>query len=145
MCLLLILNSTLWSNVLFPNFGRTSSCHNLGHNICWLFHVLAQFPFTKREMESLRKKCPNTELFLVRIFLYSYWIRRFTLYLDTFHAVKVIVWNFVSAESLSKPAWLVILQKYQSLSNQSLKHYSTHMSSLYLTPTLFFDVLYLYH
>ena len=27
---------------------------------------------------SLREKCPNTELFLVSIFLYSDWIRRFT-------------------------------------------------------------------
>ena len=27
---------------------------------------------------ALRKKCPNTELFLVRIFLYSDWIQRFT-------------------------------------------------------------------
>ena len=27
---------------------------------------------------SLRQKCPNAELFLVRIFLYSDWIRRFT-------------------------------------------------------------------
>ena len=47
---------------------------------------------------SLRKKCPNTEFFLVRIFLYSDGIRRFspntgkyglekTPYLDTFHAV----------------------------------------------------------
>ena len=27
---------------------------------------------------TLREKCPNTELFLVRIFLYSDWIRRFT-------------------------------------------------------------------
>ena len=60
---------------------------------------------------SLREKCPNTELFLVRIFLYSDWIRRdtpvslrylsvfspntgkygpkITPYLDTFHAVTV--------------------------------------------------------
>ena len=55
----------------------------------------------------LREKCPNTELFLIRIFLYSDWIRRdlpylsvfspntgkygqeITPYLDTFHAVKV--------------------------------------------------------
>ena len=51
---------------------------------------------------SLREKCPNTELFLVRIFLYLDWIRRDTQifipntgkygpeispYLDTFHAV----------------------------------------------------------
>ena len=55
---------------------------------------------------SLREKCPNTELLLVLIFLYSDWIRRdtpylslfspntgkygpeITPYLDTFHAVK---------------------------------------------------------
>ena len=36
-----------------------------------------------------REKCPNTEFFLVRIFLYSDWIYRpeKTPYLDTFHAV----------------------------------------------------------
>ena len=55
---------------------------------------------------TLREKCPNTELFLVHIFLYSDWIRRFmeyisvfspntgkygpevTPYFDTFHAVQ---------------------------------------------------------
>ena len=55
----------------------------------------------------LREKCPNTELFLVRIFLYSDWIWRdtpylsvfssntwkygleMTPYLDTFHAVRL--------------------------------------------------------
>ena len=48
---------------------------------------------------SMREKCPNTELFLVRIFLYS--VRIFGLntgkygpeitpYLDTFHAVCFI-------------------------------------------------------
>ena len=66
---------------------------------------------TKRMMEShgydlghaLREKCPNIELFLVRIFLYSNWIRKISVfspntgkygpgitpYLDTFHAVVV--------------------------------------------------------
>ena len=49
--------------------------------------------------EAMHEKCPNTELFLVRIFLYSDWIRRFspnrgkygpeiTPYLNTFHEVK---------------------------------------------------------
>ena len=47
---------------------------------------------------SLREKCPNAELFLVRIFLYSDWIvspnaekcgPEKTPYLDTFHAVNV--------------------------------------------------------
>ena len=58
---------------------------------------------------TLREKCPNTELFLVLIFLYSDWIRRFTPkisvvspkigkhrpeitpYLDTFHAVTLFL------------------------------------------------------
>ena len=35
---------------------------------------------------SLREMCPNTEFFLVRIFLYSDWIRRFTQF-DFFYAV----------------------------------------------------------
>ena len=55
---------------------------------------------------SLREKCPNTGVFLVRIFLYSNWIRKFTQisvfspntekhgpgkapYLDNFHAVSL--------------------------------------------------------
>ena len=46
---------------------------------------------------TLHEKCPNTEFFLlVRIFLYSDWILRFTeynyrrfTYLDTFHAVLI--------------------------------------------------------
>ena len=33
---------------------------------------------TLKNMLSLREKCPNIEFFLVRIFLYSDWIRRFT-------------------------------------------------------------------
>ena len=34
--------------------------------------------WSKTYLVSLREMCPNTELFLVRIFLYSDWIRRFT-------------------------------------------------------------------
>ena len=59
---------------------------------------------------SLREKCPNTEFFLVRIFLYSDWIRRFspnslwiqkkygsekTPYLNTFHAVFECLMNLM--------------------------------------------------
>ena len=53
----------------------------------------------------MREKCPTTEFFLVRIFLYLDWIRRFTVfspntgkyvlenspYLDTYHAVNCLV------------------------------------------------------
>ena len=64
-------------------------------------------PLIKENVEhSLHEKCPNTELFLVHIFLYSDWIRRdspylsvfspntgkygpeITPYFDTFHAVS---------------------------------------------------------
>ena len=48
-------------------------------NNCWVM------------LQGLREKCPTTEFFLVRIFLYSDWIRRFTFFtLDTFHAVEWI-------------------------------------------------------
>ena len=41
---------------------------------------------------SLREKCPNTELFLTRVFVYSVWIQENTdqkklRYLDIFHTV----------------------------------------------------------
>ena len=35
-------------------------------------------------ISALRENCPNTELFLVRIFLYSDWIRRFTPWISVF-------------------------------------------------------------
>ena len=49
--------------------------------------------------KSLREKCPNTELFLVRIFLYSdlicpntgKYVPEITPYLDTFQAVNLNV------------------------------------------------------
>ena len=46
---------------------------------------------------TLREKCPNTELSLVRIFLQSVRIRE-TPYLDPFHAVSFIVRNLSKIE-----------------------------------------------
>ena len=46
----------------------------------------------------------------------------------------MIVWNFVSEQLLS-----VILQKYQSRSNQSFKNNSVDISSLNLTPNFSFE------
>ena len=40
-----------------------------------LIFILLPLLFVKN---SLREKCPNTEFFLFRIFLYSDWKRRFT-------------------------------------------------------------------
>ena len=52
-------------------------------------HILISKRTTRNNTNSSKlkhfvKKCPNTEFFLVRIFLYSSWIRRFTVFeLDT--------------------------------------------------------------
>ena len=43
-------------------------------------HLFLPVPSTKLYI-TLHEKCPNTEFFLVRIFLYSDWIRRFSPYL----------------------------------------------------------------
>ena len=47
------------------------------------------------ELQPLREMCPNTEYFLVRIFLYSDWIQENTYqkneYLDTFHTVSILM------------------------------------------------------
>ena len=47
---------------------------------CYIFSFVNIFTenVNTERITSLREKCPNTELFLVRIFLYSDWIRRFT-------------------------------------------------------------------
>ena len=52
---------------------------------------------------------------------------------------EVIVQDFLSGLSLSKQSDLVILQKYQSLSNQCFKHNSTHIPSLNLIPRVSFE------
>ena len=72
----------------------------------------------KNSKVSLREKCPNTEFFLVRIFLYPDWRRRFTEYisifspntgkygsekapyLDTFHAVYSSATSLVQLTNL---------------------------------------------
>ena len=41
---------------------------------------------------------PNTELFLVRIFLYSDWIRRFTV--NIVYKLKVVTWNVLTWNTL---------------------------------------------
>ena len=46
----------------------------------------SQFPDSCQNCRyvTLREKCPNTEFFLVRIFLHSNWIRRDAEYSDTY-------------------------------------------------------------
>ena len=49
--------------------------------------TLFMFAFWIKTTYTLREKCPNTLLFLVRIFLYSNWIRRYTEYLSVFSPI----------------------------------------------------------
>ena len=95
----------------------------------------------------LREKCPNTELFLVRIFLYSDWIRREYLsiwvslriqseyskygpeiapYLDTFHAVVFL--SFFYKFCLTKLEYLSIFSpntgKYRPEKNSVFGYFS---------------------
>ena len=49
---------------------------------------------------------------------------------------KVIVWNFVSGSHVKLSRLKVILQNYQSLSNQSFKQNLAYMPFIYLTPML---------
>ena len=71
----------------------------------FIWCIKARLNLNGTERLALREKCPNTKFFLVRMFLYSGWIRRLTTwtfvfspnaekygpekapYLDTFHAV----------------------------------------------------------
>ena len=51
--------------------------------ICGLFNFINEPYF---HTQTLREKCPNTEFFLVRTFLYSDWIRRFG---KSLHSVQI--------------------------------------------------------
>ena len=53
---------------------------------------------------SLREKCTNTEVFLVRIFLYSDWIRRFT-------GKKLRIWTLFDAVCIMVIIFLLKLEK----------------------------------
>ena len=53
---------------------------------------------------SLREKCPNKEVFLVRIFLCSYWIRRFT-------EKKLRIWTLFQAVCVMVIIFLLKLEK----------------------------------
>ena len=88
---------TKWSNTLKQFASNSWRIVSVFFTISWGWPLQGYYP--------LSKKCPNMELLLVRIFLYSDWIWRFTLqvsvfspnagqyapemtpYLDTFHAV----------------------------------------------------------
>ena len=65
-----------------------------------------------KNQSTLRKKCPNTDLFLVRIFLYSVRIQEntdpeITPYLNIFHAVVVSGFKLRPFSILEKVPFLV--------------------------------------
>ena len=95
-----------------------------------------QKKFLRAAIVTLREKCPNTEFFLARIFLYSDWIRRFTEmfspstgkcgpekapYVDTFH----VMW-LVNSVNISKK------ESFANWCNSSLYFQTTGIRILYL-------------
>ena len=72
---------------------------------------------------SLIEKCPNAEFILVRIFLYSDWIRIFTPYLDTFYSVIYMLSIF-----LIKSNGMVYIR--QSFENSSFENLETSVTIL---------------
>ena len=52
---------------------------------------------------------------------------------------KMVVWNFVSGQSLSKPSWLSNITKIPVAFKPDFKSNLLHMRSLYLTLTLSFE------
>ena len=84
-----------------------------------LFHLCIQRTWKKmarwvaialHSSQSLREKCPNTELFLLRIFLHSDWIRRFRIELEVESMTKV-------AEQLI----LTVMREFYSLKSSRMR------------------------
>ena len=90
------ITETLAKNVLLKiweceiQIGRHDCFSNINNSNChWVIAIYTKIYLNARSyltkektfkstLTVLREKCPNTELFLVRILLYSDWIRRFT-------------------------------------------------------------------
>ena len=62
---------------------RSKNLEKNHYSILWCIAKLLSTNVTEPAF-TLREKCSNTELFLVRIYLYSDWIRRFTKYICVF-------------------------------------------------------------
>ena len=76
----------LWYREIVPKYEKYCKCFFLD----WEFNYRNK-AFLIWSSPALREKCPDTEFFLVHIFLHSDWIRRFTgPYLDTFHLVMIV-------------------------------------------------------
>ena len=82
--------------------------------IKWTIIHAWQCPKYSSVLPSLSEKCANMELFPVRIFPYSDWIRRESPYLDTFQAVHFtnitnIIYNLTGWEEriISIIIWMV--------------------------------------
>ena len=90
---------------------------------------------------TLLKRDSNTGVFLLRNFCETPILKNIYLPLLFNWLYKVIVWNFVSEQSLPKLSWLSNITKMPVTFKPELSHNSPHMPSLYLIPipTLSFE------
>ena len=93
------------------------------HKICWAEN-LKMFCFDKINMKnikaisqicSLHEKCPNTEFFLVRIFLYFDWIRRFSVNLRILSECRKI------RTRKNSDFWTLLTQCFLKWSNSKIR------------------------
>ena len=94
-----------WCLTIFPYLAKYIERASLDKICCSKNLISPTLSTNNCRSISLREKCPNTEFFLVRIFLYSDWIRITVVspntgkygsnkisYLDTFHAVIYFIY-----------------------------------------------------
>ena len=96
-----------------------------GKHLCW------------SRFFNLLNKDSDTGVFQLRNFTKTYFKNIFVRLLHNFR--KLLFEALFLDNRFQNNPDSEILQKYQSLSNQSFKHKSASMSSLYLTPTLPFE------
>ena len=82
------MNFTFWNGIDKIYNPKGSNLDLFFLKTYWFWDYFMMFQTSSNKTSSyftkLREKCPNKQLFLVRIFLYSDWIRRFTLSISVF-------------------------------------------------------------
>ena len=114
---------SLLSQPLFNKIANLKACNSIKNTF---FNrtppVAASERILRKKYSTLREKCPNTEFFLVRIFLYSDWIRIKSSYL-VFRKIRTRK-NYVFGHFSRSPIWRELLceARYASFSQLNL-HY----------------------
>ena len=107
-----------------------------GKQLCWGLSFIKLQTFRPA---TLSKRDCNIGVLLSQSFCVTAFLKNICLRLLLNRLHEVIVWNYIPGQLLSKLSWLSNITKLPVALNQSFKHDSVHMLSLYLTPTLPFE------